>query len=90
MRIIIISINIINMPSAVAKKALKANAITKKQYDKLPPALLDKVAEHNLKMQGKARKTAAPGGTKEVHKKVGKEKGKPGRPKKGTEVRVKK
>ena len=78
------------MPSEVAKKALKAKAITKKQYDKLPPHLLDKVAEHNLKLQGKARKTAAPGGTKEIHKKVGKQAHKKGRPKKGTEVRVKK
>ena len=78
------------MPSEIAKKALKAKAITKKQYDKLPDHLLDKVAAHNLKMQGKARKTAAPGGTKEVHKKVGKAKGKPGRPKAGTLVKVKK
>ena len=78
------------MPSAIAKKALKAKAITKKQYDKLPAHLLDKVAEHNLKMQKKARKTAAPGGVKEVRKKVGKAKGKPGRPKAGTEVKVKK
>ena len=77
------------MPSAIAQKALKANAISKKQYDKLPAALLDKVAAHNLKMQGKARKTAAPGGVKEKHKKVGKAKGKPGRPKKGSEVVVK-
>ena len=77
------------MPSAIAQKALKAKAITRKQYDKLPAALLDKVAAHNLKMQGKARKTAAPGGVKEVHKKVGKAKGKVGRPRKGTMVEVK-
>tara|TARA_R100001530_G_C4286427_1_gene146927 strand:- start:278 stop:514 length:237 start_codon:yes stop_codon:yes gene_type:complete len=78
------------MPSAVAQKALKAKAITKKQYDKLPSHLLDKVAEHNLKMQKKARKTAAPGGTKEVHKKTGKQAHKRGRPRKGTKVEVKK
>jgi hypothetical protein len=76
------------MPSAIAKKALENNAITKKQYDKLPPKLLDKVAEHNLKMQGKARKTAAKGGTKEVHKKTGKQAHKRGRPKKGSKVVV--
>lgn len=78
------------MPSAVAQKALKAKAITKKQYDKLPAHLLDKVAEHNLKLQKKARKTAAPGGTKEVHKKTGKQAHKRGRPRKGTKVEVKK
>ena len=77
------------MPSAIAKKALENNAITKKQYDKLPPALLDKVAEHNLKMQKKARKDPAKGGTKEKHTKTGKEKHKRGRPKKGSEVKVK-
>ena len=76
------------MPSAVAQKALKAKAITKKQYDKLPAHLLDKVAEHNLKLQKKARKTAAPGGTKEVHKKTGKQAHKRGRPRKGTNVEV--
>ena len=78
------------MPSAVAQKALKAKAITKKQYDKLPAHLLDKVAEHNLKLQKKARKTAAPGGTKEVHKKTGKQAHKRGRPRKATKVEVKK
>ena len=78
------------MPSAIAKKALENNAITKKQYDKLPPQLLDKVAKHNLELQKKARKKAAPGGTKETHTKVGKEKHKRGRPRKGTEVKVKK
>jgi len=78
------------MPSAVAQKALKAKAITKKQYDKLPAKLLDKVSEHNLKMQKKARKTAAPGGTKEVRKKTGKQAHKRGRPKSGSKVEVKK
>jgi len=78
------------MPSEIAKKALKNKAITKKQYDKLPAPLLDKVAEHNLKMQEKASKTPAKGGTKETRKKTGKEKGKPGRPKAGSEVKVEK
>ena len=78
------------MPSAIAQKALKNKAITKKQYDKLPTPLLDKVAKHNLAMQAKARKTPAKGGIKEIHKKTGKEKGKPGRPKAGSKVVVKK
>ena len=78
------------MPSAIAKKALENKAITKKQYDKLPPALLDKVAEHNLKLQKKARKDPAKGGTKEVHKKTGKQAHKRGRPRKGSKVVVSK
>ena len=78
------------MPSAIAQKALKNKAITKKQYDKLPTPLLDKVAKHNLALQGKARKTPAKGGTKEVHKKTGKQAHKAGRPKKGSTVKVSK
>jgi len=78
------------MPSAVAKKALENKAITRKQYDKLPAPLLDKVAKHNLELQKKARKTPAKGGVKEVHKKVGKQAHKRGRPKKGSEVKVSK
>tara|TARA_Y100000385_G_C12570642_1_gene416174 strand:- start:95 stop:331 length:237 start_codon:yes stop_codon:yes gene_type:complete len=78
------------MPSAIAKKALEAKAITSKQYNKLPAPLLDKVAKHNLELQKKARKKAAPGGTKETHTKTGKEAHKRGRPKKGSEVKVKK
>ena len=70
------------MPSDIAQKALKNKAITKKQYDKLPAPLLDKVAKHN--------KTPAKGGVKEVHKKVGKEAHKAGRPKAGSKVRVSK
>tara|TARA_Y100001937_G_scaffold15239_1_gene20799 strand:+ start:1600 stop:1836 length:237 start_codon:yes stop_codon:yes gene_type:complete len=77
------------MPSAIAKKALENKAITKKQYDKLPAPLLDKVAKHNLEMQKKARKTPAKGGVKEVHKKTGKQAHKRGRPKKGSKVEVK-
>ena len=78
------------MPSAIAKKALENKAITKKQYDKLPEKLLDKVSTHNLEMQKKARKTAAKGGVKEVHKKTGKQAHKRGRPKAGSKVVIKK
>ena len=78
------------MPSEISKRALKAGAISRRQYDKLPEKLLDRVSEHNLKLQGKARKTAAPGGTKETRKKTGAQKGKPGRPKAGSKVVVKK
>ena len=78
------------MPSEIAKKALENNAITKKQYDKLPAPLLDKVAKQNLEQQKKARKKPAKGGTKEVHKKTGKEAHKKGRPKKGSKVMVEK
>ena len=42
------------MPSAIAQKALKNKAITKKQYDKLPTPLLDKVAKHNLATSGES------------------------------------
>tara|TARA_R110002020_G_scaffold430271_1_gene639943 strand:+ start:36 stop:248 length:213 start_codon:yes stop_codon:yes gene_type:complete len=68
------------MPSKDPKvlKALKDGKITKKQYDKLPDALLI----------GIARKADAKGGVKEKRKKMGKEKGKPGRPKKGSMVKV--
>ena len=78
------------MPSEIAKKALENNAITKKQYDKLPAPLLDKVAKHNLELQKKARKKPAKGGTKEVHKKTGSQAHKKGRPRKNSKVVVEK
>ncbi len=59
-------------------KALKDGKISKKQYDKLPDALLI----------GIARKGDAKGGVKEKRKKTGKAKGKAGRPKKGSMVKV--
>ena len=59
-------------------KALKDGKISKKQYDKLPDALL----------LGIAKKADKKGGVKEKDKKVGKAKGKPGRPKKGSMVKV--
>ena len=60
------------------QKALNDGKITKKQYDKLPDALL----------LGIAKKADKKGGVKEKRKKVGKEKGKAGRPKKGSMVKV--
>ncbi len=57
-------------------KALKDGKITKKQYDKLPDALL----------LGIARKGDAKGGIKEKRKKAS---GKVGRPKAGSKVTVK-
>jgi len=44
------------MPSQVAQKALKEKLITKKQYDKLPAHLLDKVAAHKIAMKKKEKK----------------------------------
>ena len=41
------------MPSKIAQKALKDKLITKKQYDKLPAHLLDKVAAHKIAMKKK-------------------------------------
>ena len=69
------------MPSKnkAVQKALKDGKITKKQYDKLPDALL----------LGIAKKADKKGGVKEKRKKMGKEKGKPGRPKAGSKVVVK-
>tara|TARA_R110000824_G_scaffold378462_2_gene570032 strand:- start:869 stop:1081 length:213 start_codon:yes stop_codon:yes gene_type:complete len=59
-------------------KALKDGKITKKQYAKLPDALL----------LGIAKKADKKGGIKQKEKKVGKEKGKVGRPKAGSMVKV--
>tara|TARA_R110002020_G_scaffold5396_3_gene22537 strand:+ start:377 stop:589 length:213 start_codon:yes stop_codon:yes gene_type:complete len=69
------------MPSKnkAVQKALKDGKITKKQYDKLPDALL----------LGIAKKADKKGGVKEQRKKTGKEKGKPGRPKAGSTVTIK-
>ena len=57
-------------------KALKDGKITKKQYDKLPDALL----------LGIAKKGDAKGGVKEKRKKAS---GKVGRPKAGSKVTIK-
>jgi len=57
-------------------KALKDGKISKKQYDKLPDALL----------LGIAKKADSKGGIKEQRKKAS---GKPGRPKAGSKVTVK-
>ena len=44
------------MPSKVSQKALKEKLITKKQYDRLPAHLLDKVAAHKIAMKKKEKK----------------------------------
>ena len=62
------------------KKAVKDGKLTKKQVDKLPEKLL----------LGIIKKGDKKGGIKETRKKTGKEKGKPGRPKKGSMVKVEK
>ena len=61
------------------KKALKDGQITKKQYDKLPDALL----------LGIVKKGDSKGGIKEKRVKIGKKKGKAARPKAGSKVEVK-
>ena len=61
------------------KKALKSGQISKKQYEKLPEKLL----------LGIVKKGDAKGGIKEKRVKVGKAKGKVGRPKAGSKVEVK-
>lgn len=44
------------MPSQVAQKALKEKLITKKQYQRLPAHLLDRVAAHKIAMKKKETK----------------------------------
>ena len=44
------------MPSQVAQKALKEKLFTKKQYERLPAHLLDKVAAHKIAMKKKETK----------------------------------
>ena len=70
------------MPSQnpTIKKALKDGKISKKQYDKLPDALL----------LGIAKKGDKKGGVKETRKKTGSQTHKRGRPKAGSKVEVKK
>ena len=67
------------MPSKDPKvlKALKDGKITKKQYEKLPDALLLGIAK---KKKGTA--------VKEKRHKMGKEAHKPGRPRAGSKVKV--
>ena len=88
------------------KKAFKDGVITKGQYDKLSDGLLLGIIKKKTSStkKGEVRKTArrayepekkpAPKkkgkGVKEVRKKTGKEKGKVGRPKSGSYVKVEK
>jgi hypothetical protein len=44
------------MPSKIAQTALKEKLITKRQYDKLPAPLLDKIAAHKIAMKKKDKK----------------------------------
>tara|TARA_R110000850_G_scaffold167738_1_gene292778 strand:- start:485 stop:637 length:153 start_codon:yes stop_codon:yes gene_type:complete len=44
------------MPSKISQKALKDGLITRRQYDKLPAHLLDKVAAHKIAMKKKETK----------------------------------
>jgi len=69
------------MPSKDPKiqKAFKDGVISKGQYEKLSDGLL----------LGIIKKKGSKGGKKETRKKIGKAKGKSGRPKKGSKVEVK-
>jgi len=71
------------MPSAMSKKALEKGMITQKQYNNLPPALLEAVVKSKMKNGGGMKK---PNKVKPV-KKPYKPKGKAGdnmvKPKKG-------
>jgi hypothetical protein len=44
------------MPSELSKKALDSGLITKRQYDKLPPHLLDAIAKSKMKIPVKKAK----------------------------------
>jgi hypothetical protein len=44
------------MPSEIAKKALDMGLLTQKQYDKLPPALLDAIAKKKISMKKVGKK----------------------------------
>tara|TARA_R110000796_G_scaffold7331_5_gene25186 strand:+ start:1097 stop:1360 length:264 start_codon:yes stop_codon:yes gene_type:complete len=83
-----IYIYITSMPSDNPKiqKAFKDGVITKGQYDKLSDGLLLGI----IKKKGGAKAKPKSKGVKEVRKKTGKAKGKPGRPKGGSMVKVEK
>ena len=44
------------MPSKISKEAFDKKLITKKQYDKLPAHLLDKISQHKLALEKKEKK----------------------------------
>ena len=44
------------MPSQVAQKALKEKLITKKQYERIPAPLLDKISHHKIALKKKETK----------------------------------
>jgi hypothetical protein len=68
------------MPTANQKKALKDGLISSKQYNKLPSALLDAII--------KSKRKGGTGGFKETHTKVGTQKHKVGRPRKGQKTKT--
>ena len=83
------------MPSDNPKiqKAFKDGVITKGQYDKLSDGLLLGIIKKKSGAKTKPTTKSPNGkskGVKEVRKKTGKEKGKPGRPKSGSYVKVEK
>ena len=53
------------MPSELAKKGLEKGLITQKQYDKLPPHLLDAIVKKKMSMaKGKKKNGKKNGGKK--------------------------
>ena len=60
------------MPTKSQQSALKQGYITKKQYDKLPPKMLDGIIRHNKKAHkkpGKAPGKAPSKAPKKAHRK---------------------
>tara|TARA_R100000541_G_scaffold26736_2_gene36106 strand:- start:814 stop:1056 length:243 start_codon:yes stop_codon:yes gene_type:complete len=80
------------MPSDNPKiqKAFKDGVITKGQYDKLSDGLLLGIIKKKGGAKAKPKTKPKSKGVKEVRKKTGKEKGKVGRPKSGSYVKVEK
>tara|TARA_R100001163_G_C4923616_1_gene102753 strand:- start:300 stop:512 length:213 start_codon:yes stop_codon:yes gene_type:complete len=68
------------MPTASQKKAYKDGLITKSQYDKLPSHLLDAII--------RSKRHGGTGGFKETHTKIGSQKHKVGRPRKGEKTKT--
>ena len=54
------------MPTPEQKKALDAGLLTKKQYDKLPSALLDGIIKSKMKNGGGKKPKKSKGGKKKM------------------------